>query len=202
MRRNLPTNQNTPTKNCYESKTDEETREITLELNRRDEPLMDAATRMAVISPFKLKQILVPIDFSDCSIKALRYALPLAKEHQAVLLLLYVVPPAYGGTEIGAVDFAQIEASMKEGGEKEQAKLARNVVSREILVDTLVLVGSPAGEILKAARSLPADLIVISTPGRTGLKHVLLGSVAEHVVQRAPCPVFVVREREHEILTS
>jgi nucleotide-binding universal stress UspA family protein len=57
-------------------------------------------------------------------------------------------------------------------------------------------------EIIEAARSLPADLIVISTHGRTGLKHVFLGSVTEHVVQRAPCPVFVVREREHEILAS
>jgi universal stress protein A len=55
---------------------------------------------------------------------------------------------------------------------------------------------------VETARSLPADLIVISTHGRTGLKHILMGSVAEHVVQRAPCPVFVVREREHEILAT
>jgi nucleotide-binding universal stress UspA family protein len=56
--------------------------------------------------------------------------------------------------------------------------------------------------IIEVARSLPADLIVISTHGRTGLNHVFLGSVVERVVQRAPCPVFVVREREHEILDS
>jgi nucleotide-binding universal stress UspA family protein len=63
-------------------------------------------------------------------------------------------------------------------------------------------VGSPTLEIVEMARSLPADLIVISTHGRTGLKHVVLGSVAEHVVRRAPCPVLVVREEEHEILAS
>lgn len=91
---------------------------------------------------------------------------------------------------------------MKEGGEKELAKLVVDEVRREVPTDTLVLVGSPAVEIIEAARSLPADLIVISTHGRTGLKHVFLGSVAERVVQRAPCPVFVVREREHEILAS
>jgi len=174
--------------------------EVTLELNRRDELLMDAATRTAVKSPFTLKRILVPIDFSDCSKKALQYALPFAKEYKAALTLLYVVPPAYGAGEYGGIDYAQLEASMREGGQKQLAKLAVDEVHGEVATDTLVRVGSPTREILDAARSLPADLIVISTHGRTGLKHVFLGSVAEHVVQRAPCPVFVVREREHEIL--
>jgi universal stress protein A len=91
---------------------------------------------------------------------------------------------------------------MKVGGEKELAKLVASEVPNEIPADTLVRVGSPAREIVEIARNLPADLIVISTHGRTGLKHVFLGSVTEHVVQRAPCPVFVVREREHEILAS
>jgi nucleotide-binding universal stress UspA family protein len=50
------------------------------------------------------------------------------------------------------------------------------------------------------AKTLPADLIVISTHGRTGLKHAFMGSVAERVVQTAPCPVLVVREKEREIL--
>jgi len=91
---------------------------------------------------------------------------------------------------------------MREGGEKELAKLSADEMRREVAVEALVRTGSPAVEIIEVARSLPADLIVISTHGRTGLTHVLLGSVAEHVVQRAPCPVFVVREEEHEILSS
>jgi universal stress protein A len=173
---------------------------VTLELSRRDEPLMEAATRTAVRSPLKLKRILVPIDFSDCSKKALAYALPLAKEHQAALTLLYVVPPAYSAGEYGGVDYAQLEAGMKDGGEKELAKLVVDEVRGQVAADTLTCVGSPSREIVEVARRLPADLIVISTHGRTGLKHVLLGSVAENVVRRAPCPVFVVREVEHEIL--
>ena len=176
--------------------------EVTLELNRRDERLMDAATRTAVKSPLKLKRILVPIDFSDCSRKALQYALPLAKEHQAALTLLYVVPPAYGAGEYGGIDYAQLEAGMREDGEKELAKLAVDEVRGEVSANALVHLGSPAREIVETARRLPADLIIISTHGRTGLRHVLLGSVAEHVVQRAPCPVLVVREHEHEIITS
>lgn len=174
--------------------------EVTLELNRRDESLMEAATRTATKSPLKVKRILVPIDFSECSKKALQYALPMAKEHEAALTLLYVVPPAYRGGEYGGIDYAQLEASMKESGDKELAKLVVDEVRGKVSADTLVRVGSPTREIIETARSLPADLVVISTHGRTRLKHVLLGSVAEHVVQHAPCPVFVVREREHDIL--
>jgi len=184
------------------AKPTKRTGEVTLELNRRDEPLMDAATRTAVQSSLKLKRILVPIDFSACSKKALQYALPLAREHHAEITLLYVVSPPYNSGEYVGIESMQLEASLQTSAQKELATLARNEVSSEILVDTLVRIGAPAREIIEAATSLPADLIVISTHGRTGLQHVFLGSVAEHVVQRAPCPVFVVREREHEILAS
>ncbi|NOS69117.1 MAG: universal stress protein [Verrucomicrobia bacterium] len=175
---------------------------VTLELDRSDEPLMDAATRTVAKSPLKLKHILVPIDFSDCSKKALEYALPFAREHKAVITLLYVAEPGYGAGEYGGIDYARLEGSMKEEGERELAKIAEEQLHGEVSAVTLVRLGSPSREIIEAAESLPADLIVISTHGRTGLKHVLLGSVAEHVVQRAPCPVLVVREREREILVS
>ncbi len=173
---------------------------VTLELNRRDEPLMDAATRTAVKPSLNIKRILVPIDFSDCSKKALQYALPLAQEHRAALTLLYVVSPAYGGAEFGALNYVELEATMRESGAKQLAKLVADAGRSDLVMDTLVRVGSPALEIIATARSLPADLIIISTHGRTGLKHVFLGSVTEGVVQCAPCPVFVVRECEHEIL--
>ena len=62
--------------------------------------------------------------------------------------------------------------------------------------------GRPATEIVEAARELAADLIVIATHGRTGLQHVLLGSVAENVVRHAPCPVLTVREHEREFVES
>ncbi|MBI3869831.1 MAG: universal stress protein [Verrucomicrobia bacterium] len=150
--------------------------------------------KTAVSLPLGIKSILVPIDFSDCSKKALQYALPLAKEHQASLTLLYVVPPVYGAGEYGGFDYAQWEAGMIAGGEKELAKLVVDGVRGEVPADTLVRAGSPAREIIETARSLPADLIVIATHGRTGLKHVLLGSVAERVVREAPCPVLVVRK--------
>lgn len=176
--------------------------DVTLELKRTDDVLMAAASPAAAPSALSIKQIVVPIDFSDCSKKALPYALALAKEHRAAVTLVYVVEPAYGAGEYGGIDYAQIEAGMKEGGAKELAQMAVDEVRGPTKIDTVVRVGSPAREIVDTARNLRADLIVIATHGRTGLKHVLLGSVAEHVVQRAPCPVLVVRENEHEILAS
>lgn len=173
--------------------------EVVMAVNRRDEPLLSPART----SPFRVKKILVPTDFSDCSKKALQYALPLAKEHDAAITLLNVVPtPCYPADGYGGIDYASLEADMRASGDKELRALARSEVRGEVPVDTLVRDGSAATEITEIARSLPADLIIISTHGRTGLKHVFLGSVTEHIVRHAPCPVLVVREREHEFLAS
>lgn len=183
--------------------------EVVLELDRDDEPLLEAANKVPASAPFQLKQILVPIDFSDCSKKALRYAVPLAKQHGAALTLLYVVvlPSYYGVGDGGGFnyasfepDFISIQAEMRASGEKQLSTLKADEVRGEVETLSLVRTGAPAIEIIEVARSLPADLIVISTHGRTGLKHVWLGSVAEHVVRRAPCPVLVVREQEREFV--
>ena len=174
---------------------------MVLEMDRRDEPLMAAATGAAP-TLFRLKRILVPIDFSDCAKKALRYAIPLAKEHEAAITLLYVVPPSYQVGEYGGFDYACLQAAAQADSERELAALTVDEVRGQVPVETLVRAGSPAFEIIETAKSLPADVIVISTHGRTGLKHVLLGSVTENVVRHAPCPVLVVREREHEFLAD
>jgi universal stress protein A len=168
---------------------------VVLEMNRTDEALLASASG----APFRIKNILVPIDFSDCSKKALRYAVPLAKQHGATVTLLHVVrTPIYPGDEY--VDFAPIEADIRKGAEKELASLAIEEIPGTVKETTVIRNGSPTLEIIDSAKALAADLIVISTHGRTGLKHVLLGSVAEHVVREAPCPVLVVREVEREFL--
>jgi nucleotide-binding universal stress UspA family protein len=178
--------------------------QVVLELNRRDEAMLAAASCPATAAPepFALKKILVPIDFSECSRKALRYAIPLAKEHNAAIMLLYVVPTQYAVGEYGGIDYASLEADMRATGDQQLATMAVDEVRGQVRADTVVRAGSPMAEIIEAAKSLSADVIVISTHGHTGLKHVLLGSVAEHVVRRAPCPVLVVREREHEFITT
>jgi universal stress protein A len=176
--------------------------EVTLELNYGDEAMLEQATQTTTRSPFSLKNILVPVDFSDCSRKALQYAVPLASFHKAVITLLYVADPGYNGGVYGGVDYAYLERSVREDSEKGLATLAQEQIPADVSAVTLVKIGSASEEIVQAATELPADLIVISTHGRTGLKHVFLGSVAEHVVQRAPCPVFVVREQERDILAA
>jgi len=176
--------------------------EVVLEMSRRDEPLMAAATIGAAKSPFSIKKILVPIDSSDCAKKALQYAIPLAKEHKAALTLVYVAPSTYATGEYGRFDYTLLEADVRAASEKELAKLAVDEIRGEVSADTVVRMGSPAPEIIDLAKKLSADLIVISTHGRTGLKHVFLGSVAEHVIRNAPCPVLVVREQERDFIAA
>lgn len=173
--------------------------EIILEVKRGDELLL--APEGAQPGPtLKIRQVLVPIDFSECSKKGLRYAIALAREHKAAITLAYVVPSISMLGEYGGIDYASMNKEMRESADRELATVAVDEIRGVVPSDTVVCTGSPAGEIVSIAKTLPADLIVISTHGRTGLKHVLLGSVAERVVQTAMCPVLVVRESEREIL--
>ena len=170
---------------------------VVLEVGRDEEKWMGMS------NPFRLKTILVPTDFSNCSMKALQYALPFAKQNSAAITLLHVIPPPTpAGAEYGSVDFPAIETNLREGAERELLALAATKVHGAVPTEATVRMGSATTEILRLARELPADLIVIATHGRTGLKHVFLGSVTEHVVRSAPCPVLVVRESEHEFLAS
>src|SRR5580765_6603187 len=175
---------------------------VVVELNPRDsERLSQEALANGTPPPFKLTKILVPIDFSDCSKKALQYAVPFAKQFGATITLLHVVHVNYvGGPEFGALDFPLPEADFRKSAEKELAELAAEEVGEPVVAGTLVRTGLEVMEIVKAAKEMESDLIVISTHGRTGLKHVFMGSVAENVVRLAPCPVLVVREHEHEFV--
>lgn len=172
--------------------------EVVMKISDRDDPMMAAAAAGA--SPFHLKRVLVPVDFSDCSLKALRYAIPFARHHMAAVTLLHVVPTNYAIGEYGGIDYAALELAMKTSSEEQLSKLALEEVGRTVPCTTEVRIGSPAREIVDMAKETLADVIVIATHGRTGIQHMLLGSVVEHVVRKAPCPVFVVRENEREIL--
>jgi nucleotide-binding universal stress UspA family protein len=173
--------------------------EVILEVKAGDELLL-APEKGQPAPTLKIKQILVPIDFSECSKKGLRYAVALAREHKAAITIAYVVPSIAMLGEYGGIDYASLNKEMRESADRELATVVVDEVRGVVPSDTMVRTGSPAGEIVSIAKTLPADLIVISTHGRTGLKHAFMGSVAERVVQTAPCPVLVVREREREIL--
>lgn len=149
----------------------------------------------------RLKNILVPLDFSEQSLKALRYAVPFAQQFGARLTLLHVLIPAIYPTDypvppypepLGEDCFAAIERKLD--------GIRATKVPSELPVDLLVRQSFTCDGILEVARETHADLIVATTHGRTGLKHLLMGSTAEKIVRQAPCPVLVVREREHDFV--
>ena len=172
---------------------------VILEINPNDESMLTAAST----SQFRVEKILVPTDFSTCSKKALQYAIPLAKLYGASIALLTVVPSmSYAAGGLGGIDYVPIELDMRSEAERNLGALTADTKLDIATAEKFVQTGAPGNEIVSFAKSLPADLIVISTQGHTGLKHALLGSVAEYVVRHAPCPVLVVREKEHEFLAN
>jgi nucleotide-binding universal stress UspA family protein len=147
-----------------------------------------------------LRNILVPVDFSEPSKKALSYALCFAKQNRGKITLLHVIEPLPVYTDVAfpvvmGADVWETEAKKAFGKlcDEEHA-------NTQLIRSTLTRTGTPHKEITDAARELKADLIIIATNGRTGLAHVLLGSTTERVVRHAPCPVLVVREKEREFL--
>ena len=136
-----------------------------------------------------LKTILHPTDFSNTSECAFRLACSLARDHGARLVLLHVVElpaPAYGE---GTAPVTVIQISL----EAEREALDHIQAPQGVSMDRMLLEGDAAYEILRIAKESEADLIVLGTHGRTGLGRFLLGSVAEQVLRRAPCPVLTVK---------
>ena len=146
----------------------------------------------------RYERILQPVDLADPMFTAIDYAKDFAERSGAVLYLLHVVPtdephllrdvyePWEGG---GAnIDFARQVAH------RNLEKIAAERLDGPGRHRLLVAVGDPAEEIVRAAGTLSVDLIVLATHGRSGMRHLLLGSVAEKVVRRARCPVLTVRQ--------
>ena len=141
--------------------------------------------------------ILVPSDFSEAADAALDYARILAQKFGATLQLLHVIelahaPGAFSGEVFIAetpdtYDLLRREAHLKLAKRVRPADLARHGATTEVIT------GQSAGVIVQYATDMNIDLIVMGTHGRTGLAHLLMGSVAEHVVRTAPCPVLTVR---------
>ena len=142
-------------------------------------------------------KILCPVDFSACSREAVRIAAELARDWSAPLVLAHVAePPRWSTGEVMIAPEVIQDMVDAEQAELENWKtLAKQLGARA--VGTRFLTGVAWDAVLALLKDDPAvDLVVMGTHGRTGLKHVLLGSVAEKVVRHAPCPVLVVRERE------
>jgi universal stress protein A len=169
---------------------------VLVELGPQESQLPSPFRSPEVLPAFKLKKILVPVDFSDCFKKALQYAIPFARQFDAELKLLHVVEPYPAVPEMGPVDVETLQVG------RAQLEALRRAIGEAVPASTLLRTGVPNIEIVQAAKELGIDLIILSTHGRTGLAHILLGSTAERVIRHAPCPVLVVREREHDFVAD
>ncbi len=133
----------------------------------------------------RFSNILCPVDFDQNSLATVSLAAELAQEHKATLYLLHVLHPA---TEEPSA-FRKIESAARTKLER----LGHQRLKVGTIYELLVIAGDLAAEVLQVATGLGADLIVMATHGRKGLRRLVLGSVAERVVREAPCPVLTVR---------
>ncbi len=152
----------------------------------------------------RMKNILVPTDFSDFSRLALDYAITIAQTFKASIILIHVTPEK----ELDSIrqispylEPGRIEELLK-GRESEDRKQLDEFIPPEkkegIETEAIHRVGTPFLEIIKVAKEKEVDLIVMATHGRSGLSHILFGSVAEKVVRKSTCPVLSIRPPEHE----
>lgn len=139
--------------------------------------------------------ILIPTDFSEQSLKALDYAIGLAERFSSDLWLVHVHEPFPRISDMAweGVDVTERDREALDRVKKSLQKIARERVPKGVRIDTEAINGQPVREIIKCARR-GADLIVMATHGRTGLKHVLMGSTTEAVIRRAPCPVLALKQ--------
>lgn len=152
----------------------------------------------------RIRKVLYPTDFSELSLRALTYAREFAEAFDAHLHCVHVIDEAYQywtamGPEVATVSPAVEDlTSMAEGQMQHFAD--EHLIGLKYAPVTVVRSGKPFAEICAYARETSADLIVLATHGRGGLSHVLVGSTAEKVVRKAPCPVLTVRDPQHEFV--
>ena len=142
--------------------------------------------------PPALERILVPIDFSDCSLDALEYAVLVAQRAKAAIKLLHVLEPVSYGLDFTFLHVTE-QKHMREVITERLSGLVSALASAQVTSEFLVRGGLPGDSILDEARAQPADMIIMGTHGRRGLSHAFCGSVAESVLRKSNCPVLTVR---------
>lgn len=152
----------------------------------------------------KFKRILFPTDFSPAANHALDYAISLALEHEATLILVHVVEdidfnsPFTLGSAPARMDYrVGIESKLKE----EMHNVVSAQLKRQVNVDEVLAWGRPFVEIVRVSKDKGVDLIVIPTHSKPGPKHTHLGSTSARVVSLSNCPVLVVRHPDYEFVS-
>ncbi|MBV6511655.1 MAG: TRAP-T-associated universal stress protein TeaD [Ignavibacteriaceae bacterium] len=145
----------------------------------------------------KIDKILVPVDFSDYSIAALKYSTEFALVFGAELVVAYVLEPMMYPPDltVGQIPLPPYEAEVSDKAKTELEKLVEPY-QNNVRITTIVRAGKPFLEIVDLAKETDADLIIISSHGRTGMEHLLFGGTSEKVIRKAPCPVLTLRNPE------
>jgi nucleotide-binding universal stress UspA family protein len=148
-------------------------------------------------SAYRIKRILIPVDFSDSSKESLGHAIALAQQFRARLIPVHVLEPVIYPSDMAFAPLApEFPAGISVSSVRKKLKeWCEDAIPPRMLGKPEIRVGQAYYEIAEAAKEMKADMIVISTHGYTGLKHVLLGSTAERIVRHAPCPVLTVRQK-------
>ncbi len=152
----------------------------------------DSEEASILSKPITLERILVPVDFSDCSLDAVGYAVVVAQQAKASLILLHVLEPVSYSLDF-TLDQSQTRRVEAETWTKRLEELVSSIQHPTMQVTSQLRGGVPADSILDSAQTLLCDLIVMGTHGRRGISHTLSGSVAEAVLRKARCPVITVR---------
>jgi len=150
-------------------------------------------------SRFSIKTILVPVDFSNCSREGLRYAIAFAKEFGARIILLHAtyLGYIYSAEGTGLYDIPGLQKGARKNAERKMRELIRSVKFGAVKFETAFTEASPLIDVCGFAKDHDVDLIITSTHGLTGFRHILIGSIAEQVVRHAPCSVLVVPSHPH-----
>jgi universal stress protein A len=154
----------------------------------------------------RLKRVLWPTDFSELSLRGGRYARGFCRQFGAELHVIHVVPPPLS-PDVSLVAPAEVPVAISEPELVEASRTALDKLVKDHFGDsekvvTKVFFGNPWPSICSYAKDNDIDLIIITTHGRTGLSHVLIGSTAERIVQHAPCPVLTVKHSEKDFLVD
>lgn len=148
----------------------------------------------------ELKRILIPTDFSDNSAVALKYAIAFADQFGAAVDVIHVLEPPPAGLLLSYQALDEVSEQMKKNAQQQLEDLQSQWSDYCFPVTQTVLEGHPFVEIVRFARENNSDLIVLGTHGRGAVGHMLMGSVAEKIVRKSPCPVLTIRHPEHEFI--
>ncbi|MEI6758034.1 MAG: universal stress protein [Chlorobium sp.] len=148
---------------------------------------------------FKIHAILCPVDFSDASRKAVRYAQEFAGNMGASVYLLNVVEPRPMAVDI-SLNYVPLEDDLEKAAQEDLDLILQDFLKAGLRAQCGVEIGNPADVILEKIDTLNVNLVIMGSHGKKGLSRLIMGSVAETVVRKANCPVLIVKAEEKEFI--